>query len=433
MKFKQTLRNRLVIAFFLLTLTLCGTFGISVFSIVQSLESDLFYRHLEQDAEWLINSAKNGIKTDLPSGIKLYVEKENQSSDFPSYLKDLKKDHTEVLLDNESFHVVFKKEGDTRYYLVQNQSQFESLEQSIGWTIAIGFVIALAGSIWLGFVTANRIIAPVIELSNRVENIDFVETNLKDFAKDYSNDEVGQLATTFGQYAQKLQGFLEREKLFTGDVSHELRTPLMVISSSCELLLEKSDNEDKRHEAVERIHKSSKEMRLLVNTFLTLSRDNANSTSTFSNIQAGDVIQEEIKEICKEAESKKVKTHFNSDASLNIYGNPLLFRVVIKNLLRNAIYHTKQGTITVSTNPDSIFFEDTGQGIPEELKDSIFERHYQISSLEKESKGQGLGLSIVKRICNFHNWNIQLESVEPHGTRFILTFLPPTESQTSPS
>ena len=51
MKFKQTLRNRLVIAFFLLTLTLCGAFGVGVFSIIHGLESDLFYRHLEQDAE----------------------------------------------------------------------------------------------------------------------------------------------------------------------------------------------------------------------------------------------------------------------------------------------------------------------------------------------------------------------------------------------
>ncbi len=372
MKFKQTLRNRLIIAFFLLTLTLCGAFGIGVFSIIHGLESDLFYRHLEQDAEWLIKSAKNGLKSDLPSGIKLYVEKVNQSSNLPPYLKNLKEDHKEIILDNKAYHVVVRNEGGTRYYLVQDQSQFENLEQAIGATIAIGFIIALAGSLWLGFATANKIIAPVIELSNRVEHVDPTKTNVNNLAKNYSNDEVGMLANTFGQYAQKLQDFLEREKLFTGDVSHELRTPLMVISSSCELLFEKPDNEEKRHEAIERIHQASKEMRLLVNTFLTLSRDNADSTANFSNIQVDDVIQEEIKEIGEEAESKEVQTHFNSNASLKINGNPLLFRVVIKNLLRNAIHHTKQGTITVTINPDSIFFEDTGRGIPEELKDSIF-------------------------------------------------------------
>ncbi|GEM_PF-672647 len=433
MKFKQTLRNRLVIAFFLLTLILCGAFGVSVFSIIHGLESDLFYRHLEQDAEWLIKAAKNGLTTDLPSGVKLYIQKENQSSGFPQYLKDLKKDHSEIFLDNKAYHVVVRNEGKTRYFLVQDQSQFENLEQSIGATIAIGFIIALAGSIWLGFVTANKIIAPVIELANHVDNVNPTEANIKEFAKDYSNDEVGMLANTFGQYAEKLQAFLEREKLFTGDVSHELRTPLMVISSSCEVLLETPDNDNKRRETIQRIHQASKEMRSLVDTFLTLSRDNANSATHFKDIQVEPMIHQEIEEIREEVETKEVLIYFKTNGVLQINGNPQLFRVVIKNLLRNAIHHTNQGAITVTLNPESIHVEDTGRGIPEEFKDSIFERHYQISLLKNEPQGEGLGLSIVRRICDYHHWNIGLEPVEPHGSRFILTFAEPIETPVFPS
>jgi len=384
----------------------------------------LFYRHLDQDAEWIIKAAKKESAPVLPSGIKLYIVNDTPPPDFPEYLKDLKKDHAEIILDNEAYHVVIREEGAIRYYLVQDQSQFESLEQSIGITIIIGFIIALAGSIWLGYATANRIIAPVIELSSWVKNIDLADTELKDIARDYSNDEVGLLANAFSQYAQKLQVFLEREKLFTGDVSHELRTPLMVISSSCELLLAEESHDDKRHEIITRIHRSSKIMRSLVDTFLTLSRENKNPSANFSAFKAKQIVQEEIDDLKNISGANKLKPSLIADCDLIVEGVPQMFRVVIRNLLRNALHHTQQGSILVKIYPDSIHVEDSGSGIPEEFKNSIFKRHYRVASLENKSQGEGIGLSIVKRICDFHGWQIGVEAVQPHGSRFIITFAP---------
>ncbi len=427
MKFKQTLRNRLIIAFFLLTLTMCGAFAVSVFSIIHGLEHDLFYRHLEQDAEWLIKAAQGGSTPDLPPGIRLYKVKDDQPSGLPSYLKNIKGDRAEIILSNEAYHVVVRWLGDTRYYLVQDQTQFESLEQGIGATLLIGFVLALVGSVWLGSVTANKIIAPVIELSNRVEKADLTETHLQNLAQEYSNDEVGSLAAAFGRYAEKLQGFLEREQLFTGDVSHELRNPLMVITSSCELLLEKMEDEDPRREAIDPIYRASKEMQALVDTFLTLSREKVDSAIHFSHFQGNEIIEEEMKGAIKASKLNNVKTILHNNNSILVNGIPQLFRVVIKNLLRNAIHHTKTGTITLTIHPDSVHVEDTGQGIPEKFKNSIFERHYRVKSLDENQKGEGLGLAIVKRICDYHNWNIRLETVEPHGSRFILTPFPTSQ------
>jgi len=427
MKLNLTLRSRLIISFFLLTLTLCGAFAISIFLIIHGLESDLFYRHLDQDAEWFIQSAKKGSSTDLPPGIQLYIEKDGQPSNVPNFLNNLTSDHTEVILGNEAYHVVVRREGDTQYYLVQDQSQFESMEQTIGVAIFIGFVMALAGSIWLGYVTANKIIAPVIELSELVKKNHISQDNIEDIAKYFPHDEVGLLASTFYQYTLKLKDFLGREKLFTGDVSHELRTPLMVISSSCELLLTNSNMAGKEHDAILRIHRASKEMASLVDTFLILSRENIDLPTLFSNFQVDQIIKEEVEEITEATNSKDVKVNIIANRTLHISGVPSLFRVIIKNLLRNANHHTKQGSITVVINPESIYVEDTGRGIPSELKNSIFERHFRVLSPQNKEKGDGLGLSIVRRICDYHHWQIQLETVEPHGSRFIVSFSSPEE------
>jgi len=245
---------------------------------------------------------------------------------------------------------------------------------------------------------------------------------LKDIARDYSNDEVGMLANAFSQYTQKLQVFLEREKLFTGDVSHELRTPLMVISSSCELLLAEENFDDKRREIITRIHRSSKIMRSLVDTFLTLSRENKNPSANFTEFKAEQIVQEEIDDIKNISGANKLEPCLIADCDLAIEGVPQMFRVVIRNLLRNALHHTQQGFIQVKIHPDSIHVEDSGSGIPEELKNVIFKRHYRVASPENKGQGEGIGLSIVKRICDFHGWQIRVEAVQPHGSRFIITF-----------
>ena len=290
----------------------------------------------------------------------------------------------------------------------------------------IGFVLALSGSIWLGYVTANKIIAPVIELSKLVKK-NYLSKNAEDISKHFPRDEVGLLASTFNQYTLKLKEFLEREKLFTGDVSHELRTPLMVISSSCELLIADSNMVGKKYDVILRIHRASKEMASLVDTFLTLSRENIDLAALSSNFQADQIINEEVEKITEATNSKEVKINIIGNRTLHLSGVSSLFRVIIKNLLRNANHHTKQGSITVAINPNSIYVEDTGRGIPSEFKNSIFERHFRVISPQNKEKGDGLGLSIVRRICDYHHWQIQLESVEPHGSRFTINFSSPEE------
>lgn len=424
MEQKQTLQRRIIIAFFLLTMLLCGGFAITVYFIIHELESILFYEHLQQDAEWLISANKNTPSSELPEGIQLYQVQDNQDEELPEYLKGLTSDRNEVILDERAYHVVIRREGTTRYYLVQDQTNFEHVEQLIGISIVMVFIVALLGALWLGKMTAHKVIAPVVRLADEVKELD-LSTSVQPLNLDqYSSDEVGQLASAFAQYAQKIQAFLDRERLFTGDVSHELRTPLMVITSSCELLMAKPGQVDNYSKTVARIYRAAQEMSTLVDTFLNLSRENDAATGQTSRFRVNTIVAEEIQELRRSGSKHAIDMQLHEDVELDALGMPQLFRIVIRNLLRNAIYYTKQGAVTVTIQADSVLIDDTGVGIPEGLGEVIFDRHVRVADSEELTQGLGLGLSIVKRICSYHHWQIRHEPRQPFGSRFILDLVP---------
>ena len=383
---KQTLQRRIIIAFFLLTTVLCGGFAVVTYFVIHELETKLFYEHLQQDAEWLISASKKGTLPDLPPGIHLYRANRDNATALPDYLQTLKSDKAEVVLEDRAYHVIVQHEGDTSYYLVQDQSHFEETEIAFGVGILLAFISALAGALWLGSTTADRVIDPVIRLASQVRDMDNGESGKPIITDQFSDDEVGQLASAFRQYTRRLHDFLNREQLFTGDVSHELRTPLTAITGACELLLPDPTLDTKQLQKIERIYRASQEMRFLVDTFLMLSREHENASGQMEPFQINSIIIEEIENLQHESDNP-VDIEFNGNTVLEIQGIPQLFRVVIRNLLRNALHYTRKGTVTVTVNQDTVEVEDTGSGIPGALRDSIFDRHVQ--GADKNDSAQG--------------------------------------------
>ncbi len=159
-----------------------------------------------------------------------------------------------------------------RYVLLQDQSDFEERERVLFAVVLVGFVLSLALAVFLGWVLARKVMAPVVRLARQVRHRDQLLGLAPPLAPDYAADEVGELAVAFDATLGRLRQALSRERLFTSDVSHELRTPLMVLASSCELLLENPAIDQRGRAQVERIARACEEMRELVQTFLMLAR-----------------------------------------------------------------------------------------------------------------------------------------------------------------
>jgi signal transduction histidine kinase len=214
-----------------------------------------------------------------------------------------------------------------------------------------------------------------------------------------------------------LQQALRREALFTSYVSHELRTPLMVIQSACEILVAKNELDGYTRQRIESIRRAVKQMKALVEAFLALARgkDNHSETATLDSI-----VKSEFPTWKQMAEQKENRLHLQEEArnpaQKEIEFPAVLLRTVIDNLIRNAVHHTAGGEIVLVLKAGGFELQDTGSGIAADEMAKVFKHYYRGTASHRD--GLGLGLSLVRRICEREHWTVALERNHPQGCCF---------------
>ena len=273
MEFRQSLSQRIIIAFALMSALVAGTFAVGIIATVHLVEEKLISAGLGGDLQRLLLMDNGAEWNHRPKPSQLFYFSGGRG-DFalPKDLRHLDPGFHEVFRDQLSYHAMVEVVDGRRYVLLQDQSDFEERERVLFAVVAVGFVLALALAVFLGWTLARRVMAPVIRLARQVRHRDQLLGLAPPLAPDYAADEVGELAVAFDATLGRLRDTLTRERLFTSDVSHELRTPLMVLASSCELLLESPSLDQRSRSQVERISRACEEMRELVQTFLMLAR-----------------------------------------------------------------------------------------------------------------------------------------------------------------
>jgi signal transduction histidine kinase len=264
---------------------------------------------------------------------------------------------------------------------------------------------------------ARQVMAPVVRLAGQVRHPDQLDTRTVPLAPNYADDEIGHLAAAFDKTLGQLRRSIERERLFTSDVSHELRTPLMVISTSCELLLENPLQEAQRGQ-VERIVRTARDMNDLVRTFLLLARSGPAEATEAATL--AEVAREQAEQWGPSIRAKGLAFELIDEGADTAGHNPTFLRTVMVNLLRNALHYTVSGSVRLVLEHEGFRVEDTGMGIPDEEQDRIFLPFARGSGARGE--GLGLGLSLVKRICEHNGWEIMASSGQEAGTCFRISF-----------
>lgn len=229
---------------------------------------------------------------------------------------------------------------------------------------------------------------------------------------------------------QDVTPFLEGERMqqrFIADASHELKTPIAAIKGMSEILLREGfDDEDTEREFLIQIQKENKRLELLVNDLIAMSRlSSGKMILEKTNINFRDLVQACVRSANQQLVEHDLTVQIEGDPRLTLYCDAPKMTQILQNLLNNAISHTLSGTIAISYQETSKFFEiiveDTGSGIAEDDIPHIFERFYRGSfSRNRLSGGSGLGLSIVKNLVEAHQGSIKVESELNKGTRFII-------------
>jgi signal transduction histidine kinase len=291
-----------------------------------------------------------------------------------------------------------------------NQQQKKLLLYLVAF-VALMMTVAGVMALWM----AERVIAPVKELARRVRQLesDLITTHL---AEDFPKDEVGELAQTFQQTLSRLAAFIDRERAFTADISHELRTPLAVIQGAAEVLLTSEKLSPNERERLERIERSAAELAELSSALLIMAREKEEARREPINVST--LVADTVEKHRHLLRNKSVRVQLDLLGQPRLAVNPLLFSSVVGNLIRNSFTHTEQGEVRLQLTEHQLVIVDTGMGISREEISRVFMRRYK----GEKSTGEGIGLSLVKKICDRYGWIIELTSEPGQGTHTTLTF-----------
>ncbi|WP_306602728.1 HAMP domain-containing sensor histidine kinase [Azonexus sp.] len=412
---KQPLARRIVLAFTLLTAVVSALFAWGILAVVHLVEDDLVGDELQREMAAVREVYRlEGRVPDLVAGSELYVP-DLHHKPLPPELAGYGPGYHEVVGEAGAWYTYKTTIDGHDFILVRNQDDFEAREQLLLRVVLIGFFAALGLALLIGNLTARRVIDPVVRLANQVRNRDQLLPLAPSLASDYAADELGQLALAFDHALDQLRAAVNRERLFTSDVSHELRTPLMIIATSAELLA-RADLPPREQRQVERIGKAAAEMRALVETFLQLARAQSVGNAVEAGVLLADMAAEQAAYWGEEIRNRGLAFSLQVAAESSVRYHPTFLRVVMGNLLRNALHYTEQGEIRLILEAQGFRVEDSGPGIPEVEKETLFQPF--VRGRQARGEGLGLGLSLVKRVCEQQGWSIAVGNRASGGTCF---------------
>jgi len=307
----------------------------------------------------------------------------------------------------------------------QSLQSNERIEQTIVQTFWASLLLTLAMA-FIGAIIMTRSVMLRINVINR-SAYTIMHGNLSvriPFTK--GGDEFDELSANLNDMLDKMEMLLQSLSQFANNIAHDLRSPLNRIINRLDAGLRAIDGENPARKLLE---KNIVDMQELVGTFnsiLKISELEANTEfRSFEECDLQRIIANLLELYEPYAAEKDTVIENNIHAPLMIYGEKNLLTQAFANLIDNALkFAPKDGKITISAVYESghtdIIISDNGPGIPQEYRDKVFEKFFRLEQ-SRNTRGNGLGLSLVAAIARIHNAAIALEDNHP-GLRVRLSF-----------
>ena len=319
--------------------------------------------------------------------------------------------HRVTLAEEQPIVYIERHQGDT-LYLIFDEDRVSMLALMFGIVPLSAVLLFIYIASFLTWRRSRKLVSPLVQLAEllRQTPVDDPRAARPDLSlvQPEADSEVAVLVVALESYANRLVGFVERERQFTRDASHELRTPLAVIRANLELL-----SRGDTGTALRRIEDTVGDMEALIETLLLLARSE-NRALPEEDIVVNDLACNLAERLQPLAVRKAVRVRVEQRALLSLRASETVLTMVLTNLLRNAINYTGSGQVTVVIGAGFVIVEDTGPGMDAAQLQRLmqpFERGTGVSE-----GGHGLGLAIVQRLCERSRWTLEVASVPGQGT-----------------
>ncbi|WP_308925916.1 HAMP domain-containing sensor histidine kinase [Janthinobacterium sp. J1-1] len=399
MKPFKSIGRQIIGAYLLFTAACCLLFITIGAFVIEGIEVRLVDDRLKEVAAWAAPRYVGGLPVEMPSGLSFH-----HGEGIPTSLRALPEGVQEAIVDGIELHVFGGHTSAGPFVVIDHASDYENVEKAVYSLILTSFIGFLGFSLLLGRYMARRFVSPITSLSLAVAEKQPHLPLLQE------NNELGALARAFDAYAKEMKHYLDRERFFTGDVSHELRTPLTIIRGAVEILSLETIKHPAMQAPVERINRAIEDASQSVNVLLMLAR--APNLIESSEISVGALAQAQVEQYQFLVRDKPVKLTFaGGDFRLKVPAK--LLESALGNLIRNACLYTDRGTVAVEITGYKIQVHDTGAGLPDAVMAMLLDEQ---TGSYVGSEGTGLGLALVKRICEYIGSTLRVVSKSDQGS-----------------
>lgn len=292
-------------------------------------------------------------------------------------------------------------------------------------SLIITVLLALLGGVVTYFISGHAL-RPIREFSDKIEEVQ--AQNLSDSRIEENNvKELNRLGISYNKMLERLSEAFEIQRHFTANAAHELRTPLALMQVQLDLYNSASHpgNDADTLQTIKMVTEQNDKLNRMVKTLLDMSE--LQTVGRDDKIILDAIVEEVLADLEPLAVEKNIKLIGKCEDATMIGSDILIYRLVY-NLVENAIkYNHPLGQVTVTAYQRNkhvyLSVEDTGSGIPKELRERVFEPFFRVDkSRSRELGGVGLGLAFVREIVRVHNGSICIKSGKTGGTIFEVTF-----------
>ncbi|AKH38562.1 MULTISPECIES: sensor histidine kinase [Nitrosomonas] len=429
-KIKYGIRLRVTLALAIFSTIIVGTLAISLYFAADDIEEAHIKQIIEAEMNHIVFHFRQlaNFTPQVGSSLKSYVIRNNkEESQLPRHLQNLDRGLHKIFYHDEETRVLVKYVDGTKFLVAYKIGFHEQRQREFRLLVILSLVGVVVIAFFIGYLLAGLLVKQVTDLAERVKRLlpanqngqSLVTNNLHcvSLSQPGQDEEVAQLARTLEDYQYRIMRMLQREQEFTANISHELRTPITTILTSCELLLAEQNLSNKTYARIKNIEAVSTRMGEQVQALLFLAREQA--LGTMEPVAIAECVFDAVEPFCEEIYQKKILLDVVIKSGEVLTLNRQALYTSLVNILRNAVQYTEQGSIRVSYSNKRLSIADSGIGIEPAFMPFLYERFFRGS---KKTQGLGIGLVIVKRICDYYGWKIDVESSPGHGATFHITF-----------
>ena len=288
-------------------------------------------------------------------------------------------------------------------------------------SLIISAVLALLGGVVTYFISGHAL-RPIREFSDKIEKVQ--AQNLADSRIEENQvKELNQLSVSYNRMLERLSDAFEIQRQFTANAAHELRTPLALMQVQLDLYHSNSHpgNDADTVQMIKMVTEQNDRLNKMVKTLLDMSE--LQTVGRDDEIVLDALVDEVLEDLEPLAEGKNIRL-IGKCKDITMVGSDILIYRLVYNLVENAIKYNHSGgqvTVTADRREKHVYLsvKDTGAGIPEELKERVFEPFFRVDkSRSRELGGVGLGLALVREIVRVHDGSITVKSNPSGGTIF---------------